>query len=138
VENNATKTQSHIHGQQTEIHERTGEGVQRRSAVDHRQESRRRRRPDRNPRDDGQILYRRDRKLRVWPEAGRHQRPGLGVPEARENSFSAVAEVQDPSGGHIHAAIPVEYISSASLLASHHPVLPRRVSADNRIPGEAQ
>jgi len=93
VENDAAKAQSHVHGQQTEIHDRTGEGVQRRSAVDHRQGYRRRRRSDRNPRDDGQILDRRDRQLRVWPETGRHQRSGLGVPEARKNRFSAVAEV---------------------------------------------
>jgi len=127
VENNAAKAQSHVHGQQTEIHDRTGEGVQRRSAVDHRKESGRRRRPDRNPRDDGQILDRRDRKLCVWTEAGRHQRPGLGVPEARENRVSAVAEVQDASGGHIHAAVPAEHISRAPLLIPHHQVLPRRV-----------
>jgi len=138
VENDAAEAQSHVHGQQTEIHERAGEGVQRRSAIDHQQESGRRRRSDRNPRDNGQILDRRDRQLRFWSEAGRHQRSRLGVPEARENRISAVAEVQDPSGGHIHAAVPAEHISCASLLAPHHPILPRCVSADNRIPGEAQ
>jgi len=98
--------------------------VQRRSAVDHRKDSGRRRRPNRNPRNDGQILDRRDRQLRVRSEAGRHQRSGLGVPETREKRFPTVAEVQTPSGGHFYAAVPVEHISRASLLAPHHPILP--------------
>lgn len=138
MENDAAKAQSHVHGQQTEVYERTGEGVQRQSAVDHRQDPGRRRRPDRNPRDDGQVLDRRDRQLRVRLEAGRYQRPELGVPEARKKRFPAIAQVQDPSGGHIHAAVPAEHIPSASLLAPHHPILPRRIQADNRVPGEAQ
>lgn len=116
----------------------SGEGVHGQPAVDHRPDGARGRRPDRDPRDDGQVLDRRDRQLRVRPQAGRDQRPGLGVPETRKDRVPAVAPVQDPSGRHIHAAVAARHFPRAPLLAPHHRVLPRRVPADHRAPAEDQ
>lgn len=138
VEDDAPKAQSHVHGEQAEAHERTGEGVQRQPVDQSGRVGRRGIGPDRDPRDDGQVFDGRDRQLRVRPQAGRHQRSGLGVPETREKRVPAVVVVQDPRGGRFHAAEFAADISRASLLATHREVLRGRVQPDHRAPGEEQ
>lgn len=138
MEDDAPEDESHVHGQQAEAHDRSDTGVQRQPAVDHRKRDRRRGRPHRDPRDDGQVLDRRDRQLRVRPQAGRDQRSRLGVPQARQNRVSAVAQVQNQGGPDILAAVLAQPVPRAPLLARHHPVLPRRVPPDHRIPREEQ
>lgn len=113
--------------------------MQRQSVVHHQPDRRRGRvGRDRDPRDDGQVLDGRDRQLRVRPQVGRHQRPGLGVPEARQDRVPAVAQIQATGAGRVHATVAAQPVPGAPLLAPDNCVLPGRVSADHRLPDGAQ